>query len=591
MKIETEIKYALTNDFVWKHLIYIKNMGPYLIGDCRKVYFRDTFFDTRNFNLLTEGVYLRCRYEKGDHGFVWTLKKIKTKPEEIKTEKNEEYVHKREEYITKTKKSTPAELKGTEIDVILKKLNISLEQNELNPDRKLKKVLCLKQMRYFRDITYKNNTVAILSVDFVCIQNDDGTDSSETFKEFEIELSGTGTDRDMDEIRKAIRENQKINHALKTEILSKFEKGLESMHKKEMTMKKEDEKFNDPDSRIKKNMSMKRHDIETDSEIKLFDTAETAAKKIFLKELKTVFRNYEEAALGNNPEAVHDMRVALRKMKGVFLMFYDYLNPDQTSLYEKNIRFILSSMGNVRDLDVFLENVKLENQKTKAQEDIVKPYVEFLESEKEKERIKMQKILLDASYKKSLTDFQKYLRSDCCIGKRIRNKKGDIKPFRVKDILPIMLNQRLADITAYDEFICKQPTETNMLHRLRIVCKNMRYTLEFFETLLGPEAEALKNLFKKYQTLLGNIHDVAVADENIKKHIHYMQNNGYPASSITFLNEYLHTLEVQLNGYTDIFFKLREEQNTYILHKQINKSVEYMLQNSLENKTGQKETK
>ena len=49
------------------------------------------------------------------------------------------------------------------------------------------------------------------------------------------------------------------------------------------------------------------------------------------------------------------------------------------------------------------------------------------------------------------------------------------------------------------------------LHRLRIAAKGLRYTLEFFESVLGKEVEPLIKDFKVLQDHLGDLHDAAVA--------------------------------------------------------------------------------
>ena len=71
------------------------------------------------------------------------------------------------------------------------------------------------------------------------------------------------------------------------------------------------------------------------------------------------------------------------------------------------------------------------------------------------------------------------------------NKKHDALPHRVKDVLPSILYARMADITAYSEWVEGPYLPVARLHRLRIASKGMRYTLEFFESVLGEDAKIM----------------------------------------------------------------------------------------------------
>jgi CHAD domain-containing protein len=78
-------------------------------------------------------------------------------------------------------------------------------------------------------------------------------------------------------------------------------------------------------------------------------------------------------------------------------------------------------------------------------------------------------------------------------------------------VLPSILYARLADISAYSEWVEGPYVSVERLHRLRIAAKGLRYTLEFFESVLGKEVEPLIKDFKVLQDHLGDLHDAAVA--------------------------------------------------------------------------------
>ena len=81
----------------------------------------------------------------------------------------------------------------------------------------------------------------------------------------------------------------------------------------------------------------------------------------------------------------------------------------------------------------------------------------------------------------------------------------------MRDVLPSILYARLADISAYSEWVEGPHVSVERLHRLRIAAKRLRYTLEFFENVLGGDSKAMIEELKKFQDHLGNLHDAIVA--------------------------------------------------------------------------------
>jgi len=99
------------------------------------------------------------------------------------------------------------------------------------------------------------------------------------------------------------------------------------------------------------------------------------------------------------------------------------------------------------------------------------------------------------------------------------NEKHDALPHRVKDVLPSILYARLADINAYSEWVEGPYLPVERLHRLRIAAKEMRYTLEFFESVLGEDIKDLIKELKAFQDHLGNLHDAVIAVDLLSSYL------------------------------------------------------------------------
>ena len=76
------------------------------------------------------------------------------------------------------------------------------------------------------------------------------------------------------------------------------------------------------------------------------------------------------------------------------------------------------------------------------------------------------------------------------------------------------------------------PTDDD-LHALRIRTKRLRYLLEFLRELLGKPGRRLVKDLVRFQDLLGNHHDAAVAAEFIRR---YVEGPGAQASADAFLS-------------------------------------------------------
>jgi CHAD domain-containing protein len=86
----------------------------------------------------------------------------------------------------------------------------------------------------------------------------------------------------------------------------------------------------------------------------------------------------------------------------------------------------------------------------------------------------------------------------------------EIKPFQVRHVVPGLVLGRYEAVRAYEVVMPGAPLTT--YHMLRIDCKRLRYALEFFRAVLGPEAPGLIKQVVGMQDLLGELQDAHVAE-------------------------------------------------------------------------------
>jgi CHAD domain-containing protein/inorganic triphosphatase YgiF len=246
--------------------------------------------------------------------------------------------------------------------------------------------------------------------------------------------------------------------------------------------------------------------------VKPTDSMAELACRIFSYQFSSMLCHEEGTTTGEEIEELHDMRVAVRRMRAAAKVFETYLDSEQLEPHLKELRRTLGSLGEVRDLDVFRE--KAENYlKTRppGHEHDLDPLFAVLTEERKKARKNMLDYLDSEKYRTFKRDFSDLLASPETLILPAINRKHDALPHRVREVLPSILYARLADIRAYIEWVEGPYLPVERLHRLRIASKGMRYTLEFFESALGEDAKALIKELKNLQDHLGNLHDAVIA--------------------------------------------------------------------------------
>jgi CHAD domain-containing protein len=82
-------------------------------------------------------------------------------------------------------------------------------------------------------------------------------------------------------------------------------------------------------------------------------------------------------------------------------------------------------------------------------------------------------------------------------------------------VAPLLVGDKLAAVRAYNDAIEDAAPET--LHALRIAFKELRYTLEFFEPVMGPTAGIANETVKQILTHLGDLNDARIHLEMLAK--------------------------------------------------------------------------
>jgi CHAD domain-containing protein len=238
------------------------------------------------------------------------------------------------------------------------------------------------------------------------------------------------------------------------------------------------------------------------------DPMSEAGRKVLRFHFERMLEYEPGTRLGEDIEELHDMRVATRRMRSAFRVFSPYFDPDVLKPFLKGLKRTGGALGSVRDLDVFMEKAQRYLDGLPEEErSSLDPLLANWQEQREAARAQMLEYLDGKKYQQFVRDFGEFLLTEGAGALPVPADKP--LPHRVCHVVPALIYDRYQVVRGYETVIEGAPIET--LHALRIDCKRLRYSLEFFREVLGPEAEDVTRDTVIIQDHLGNLHDADVA--------------------------------------------------------------------------------
>lgn len=225
-----------------------------------------------------------------------------------------------------------------------------------------------------------------------------------------------------------------------------------------------------------------------------------AAAKITISRLcGQMMENLDGTIEGEDIEALHDMRVASRRLRAAFKVFRSCFKPEDLASVESEVASVTRSLGQVRDQDVFLDFLRsyISDQKEKN--------LDWLIKHEEDVREQSRQVMIDALKEMQQRDLPGSI--DALL------KKAH-KGHSYASYAPELVKARLDKLTKRAQSI-DDPEAVAELHLMRIEAKRLRYTLEAFVPCFGKPISDVISTVKELQELLGQVHDCDVWVEKI----------------------------------------------------------------------------
>ena len=233
------------------------------------------------------------------------------------------------------------------------------------------------------------------------------------------------------------------------------------------------------------------------------------AYAVMRRQLVRFLRHEPGVRLGEDPEEMHDMRVASRRLRAALQAFEPALT-ERARRFEPELKHFAVVLGEVRDLDVQLEQV--EGWISDSPEEDREPLQELrgaLYSQREAARERMLSELDSRRYERLVDTLSRMLR----LGPSRRNRLSGAP---VAAVAPDLVRHGYLRVRkAGDRLGAESSAEE--YHKLRKRCKRLRYLVEFLEEVYGGPARKLVKRIKPLQDVLGELQDAEVARQQLRR--------------------------------------------------------------------------
>lgn len=236
------------------------------------------------------------------------------------------------------------------------------------------------------------------------------------------------------------------------------------------------------------------------------DAVARLAFRCLLEQFEVMLREEPKAWKGTNPEGVHQMRVATRRIRAALRAFKRVLPTGDRKQFSLEFKWLARVLGDVRDLDVYWN--KFQDQLgliAPGDAAGLGPYLVHLEKQRQEARNELRSCLAGQRYQPLCERFTEFLRRGAAADVEQSSRALTISGFAARCI-----GKQYARVLREGRSISLASPE-DQLHELRIDSKRLRYLFEFYRVVYGKSLTPFVKRLKKLQDLLGELQDARVA--------------------------------------------------------------------------------
>jgi len=242
-----------------------------------------------------------------------------------------------------------------------------------------------------------------------------------------------------------------------------------------------------------------------------------AARAVLALQFDQMIANEAGTIRGDDPDALHEMRVATRRLRAAFRDFRNAFDQEIVEPLVEDVQWLADLLGQVRDLDVFLE--WLNNYAAivpSAERRFVRQVIKNRQGARQEEHATLIAGLNSPRYEELKHAFRLRVLGKSVLCPNENEPLVELAESKIKAHLKrVRQLGKKADLN-----------HLKRLHLLRIEYKRMRYTSEFFSSLFSNFPKKLIDRSRDIQDLLGAVHDSYVQSEFLKDMRRSQSNNS-----------------------------------------------------------------
>lgn len=216
--------------------------------------------------------------------------------------------------------------------------------------------------------------------------------------------------------------------------------------------------------------------------------------------LDDLLANQPAALCGDEVEGIHQMRVGIRRLRSLLVLFEGFVEPHAAARFEDELRRLGRVLGEGRDWDVFLDESLPAVIETAADLKTVEPLRAAAGERRHAAHQAAKKAVQETSFTRFVLAFRAWSASaEATMTDRVGEQALEELAPDMLDRLARKVEKRLAEA---------DPDEPVTLHELRKSAKKLRYAIEYFDSLYGGRSERYYRRCSALQKRLGALNDL-----------------------------------------------------------------------------------
>ncbi len=203
-------------------------------------------------------------------------------------------------------------------------------------------------------------------------------------------------------------------------------------------------------------------------------------------------------------EYLHQLRIALRRLRVVLAIARGFRDDAETSALKREVAGLGAVLGRAREWDVLVTQTLPAIRARHPQENGWDGLLRQCARKRASARDKAGQNLASADFQRMLLRFGAWLYGE-------QWAESTISPKRFARRKLQRLHARVHELALTGN------EDTARLHSLRIACKKLRYSAEMFGPLLSQGGKAYLAKLAAVQDALGALHDIAIADQLLRQ--------------------------------------------------------------------------